>query len=90
MAMLRSTVQQGGRLLEDPWITQCPAGNHHTSTTRFRQHAHGVLWCKDVAVAYHRDLHRVRHLTDNLPICLAGIELGAGATVHRHRLGTSG
>ena len=81
-------VAAGGRVLrnlaKDPGVGRRGAADHHAVAASFGHHRRRSLRSADVAVADHRNLHRLLHAGDPLPARLPAIALFARAGMQRH------
>ena len=69
----RRTVRSDG----DPGIVRRGAADHHGVAAGFAQHAHGVRWRVDVAVADHPHAHSLLLVANHVPVGAARVTLRA-------------
>ena len=81
--------QGGGPALrgKGPGVAERAPADHHRVAAGLCLHAQGVRIVLDVAVADHRDAHRLFHRRNHVPVRLAAEPLGPGPTVDDHRGG---
>ena len=72
-------------LRKNPGISLRSPPNHHPVTPGQIKHRLRFLRPGHIPVPNHRNLHRLFHLPDNLPVCLPRIKLLPRPPVHRHR-----
>ena len=67
---------------ENPGIALGSSCNHKSVASGVFFHTFDIFPCNQIAVADHRDLYRLFHLPDNVPVCFSGIELFSGSSVN--------
>ena len=85
---LRFAGEQRLRIPEQPRVAERTAADHGAGTAGVPAQADDVLRRLDVAVADDRDVQRLDHTRDLVPVGRAGEHLGAGAGVERKRAGS--
>ena len=78
--------QEMDDLPQKPRPATAAAADHHAVGSRFGETLLDLLERGDVAVCNHRDVHRLLHFSDELPVRPSPIELAAGAPVDRDHL----
>src|SRR4051812_920909 len=74
--------QQSG-VLEDPWITDCAAGDPHAIDARFLKHFHRILGGKNIATAQDSFIGiALLYFTQKLPAALTGVFLLDGSRMN--------
>ncbi len=77
-------------LPENPRISLCPPCNHEAITSGLFFHGNHILRRKQISVSDDRNLYGFFYLTDNVPVCLTGIELLPGPSMHSNCCRTGG
>ncbi len=73
-------------LAKDPRVCRCRAPDHDRIATGLGDHRGGVFRRQNVAIADHRDAHRILHGGDVLPARLAGVPVFPGPRMERDRV----
>ena len=80
----RAFLQIPGRIPEDPGIPLCGPAYHYPVTARSGQHFFRRPGTVHIPVADNRNLHRLLHLADDIPVRAAAVVLLPGAPMHRN------
>ena len=69
---------------EYPRIAERTSGDHHAVAVCFIEHTHRIFTAENIAVAYHRYIHRFLYIGDRLPVGFALVILLTSPSVDRY------
>ena len=75
---------EGRSVSEYPRIAESAPGDHHSIAACFVEHPHRILTAENIAVAYHRYIHRFLYIGDRLPVGFALVILLTSPSVDRY------
>ena len=70
--------------MKNPGISLSATANHKTVTAGLFLHGNDISGIQNITVSNHGNLYRIFYFCNNVPVCLSGIKLLSGSSMHSH------